>query len=174
MDVSNDDGHEVNLETIAAKLREAGLADAYVEQTGGGTATLLVLDGRFGIGPGWFEEPGYREGRAHTSDLAYGPIDEVEGKSLVFKQHLDEEQIVEKFIEYLDSINARPTYAASFALYYTSGIASREEAARRFVRDLTSGTIEEFAVQVESPNGASELIRISRSEVLGQSPKTPD
>lgn len=58
------DEHIVNLSEIAALLKDAGIANVSVEQTGGGTATLYagairIEDDReyyeLAVGPGWFE-----------------------------------------------------------------------------------------------------------------------
>jgi hypothetical protein len=73
----------LNLDKIVDVLHMAGIA-AYVEQTGGGCATIFVgevkeVDGdpRYTVlaGPGWFEGPGWSNGRGQTDDFSVGPDD---------------------------------------------------------------------------------------------------
>jgi hypothetical protein len=91
----------LNLETICDMLRAKGIP-AYVEQTGGGCATIYAgesfertepmyswasgerevighgTETRFPAlaGPGWFDGPGWTEGRADTADFYIGPDDD--------------------------------------------------------------------------------------------------
>ena len=69
----------LNLETLATLVTERGFG-AYVEQTGGGCATLIVYgsDGTDLVyaGPGWFEGPGWTEGRADWEDFNWGTDEE--------------------------------------------------------------------------------------------------
>lgn len=72
--------NRIEFDTVVAKLRGHGIK-AYVEQTGGGCATILVgeeKDGRWeaAVGPGWFDEPGWSRGCGTTADLWVGKDDE--------------------------------------------------------------------------------------------------
>jgi hypothetical protein len=72
----------VEFDEVVRRLEAEGIT-AYVEQTGGGTATIYVGeatedehgDRRFpcAVGPGWFEGPGWTLGRGHNHDLYVGP-----------------------------------------------------------------------------------------------------
>lgn len=78
-------GRALDLDEVARLLRdEHGIADAYVEQTGGGCATIYAGPTRHDpgeqelryaaiAGPGWFE--GYRA-RASSADFYIGPDDD--------------------------------------------------------------------------------------------------
>lgn len=76
---------QLNLDEVVRILKDKGI-DAYVEQTGGGTATIFAgnqfIDG-YGTnryqacaGPGWFEGPNFTEARADTSEFYVGPDDD--------------------------------------------------------------------------------------------------
>ena len=83
----------IEFDAVVAALRDEGI-DAYVEQTGGGCATVLVGepeefvyktgDGRVvsdwhypaAVGPGWFEGEGWTRGHGAATDLAAGPEEE--------------------------------------------------------------------------------------------------
>lgn len=80
----------IDFDKVVDGLKERGIP-AYVEQTGGGTATIMVgeqktrtvmgvdEDGRYDVlvGPGWFEGPmGFINGRGDTGDLSIGPDDD--------------------------------------------------------------------------------------------------
>jgi hypothetical protein len=80
----------LNLEKIVDVLRMAGIP-AYVEQSGGGCATIYVGeaqevngDPRYAVlaGPGWFEGPGWSNGRGQTDDFSVGPDDDGESDSV--------------------------------------------------------------------------------------------
>lgn len=83
----------INLNRVVAWLKLYGVP-AYVEQTGGGCATIYAGDrnvDRYGdgdlyhalaIGPGWFEGPNWTEARADTTDLYIGPHDQGEGDAV--------------------------------------------------------------------------------------------
>jgi hypothetical protein len=72
----------VEFDEVVRRLEAEGIT-AYVEQTGGGTATIYVGeatedehgDRRFpcAVGPGWFEGPGWTLGGGHNHDLYVGP-----------------------------------------------------------------------------------------------------
>jgi hypothetical protein len=94
--------------------------EAYVEQTGGGTATIYAgkqadheepryvwRDGvreqvgtetwaRFPViaGPGWFEGPGWSKGRADTGDFTIGPDDDGESDDIFTASDADNEATV--------------------------------------------------------------------------------
>jgi hypothetical protein len=75
----------LDMDRIVDLLAERGIA-SYVEQTGGGCATIQVGqpvpdaagDGRYPVlgGPGWFEGPGWTRARADTADFSVGPDDD--------------------------------------------------------------------------------------------------
>lgn len=73
---------EVKLDEVVEALRSAGVK-SYVEQTGGGTATLMVGEpagdeDRYDVlvGPGWFNGLGWTDGIVDTLDCYIGPDDE--------------------------------------------------------------------------------------------------
>lgn len=80
-----EDGNEIDLDALCAAVRALGHEDAYVEQTGGGCATLFAggtyTDAhgdqrwRAAAGPGWFDGPGWTNGRAALGDFYVGPDD---------------------------------------------------------------------------------------------------
>lgn len=89
-----DDEATIDLDAVVAALKDEGI-DAYVEQTGGGCATVLVGEVQeytytapwngqtvtdwyhpAAVGPGWFEGEGWTRGRAHPNDLFAGPEEE--------------------------------------------------------------------------------------------------
>lgn len=72
---------ELRGDAVLEVLHRHGV-QAYAEQTGGGTATILVGavnddTGRalVAIGPGWFAGPGWTDSRFDTEDLAVGVDD---------------------------------------------------------------------------------------------------
>lgn len=77
----------VDLEHVCRLLAAEGIP-AYVEQTGGGVATIYAGQPREDedrghrypviAGPGWFEGPDWTEGRADTRELYVGPDDDGE------------------------------------------------------------------------------------------------
>lgn len=86
------DLREVDLDEVARLVRETTVPGsrvcpwwAYVEQTGGGCATVYVHHGSQDpvrvrplalCGPGWFTEPGWNGARALLADCAVGPDDD--------------------------------------------------------------------------------------------------
>lgn len=97
----------LNLDTICTLLRERGIP-AYVEQTGGGVATIYAGEQNIPdpsgewmrwqalAGPGWFEGPGWSNGRGHTSDFAIGPDDDGETRPLFASDDWDETRVAEE------------------------------------------------------------------------------
>lgn len=70
----------LNMDEVVRRLNDAGV-DAYVEQTGGGCATIFAgvqSDERWDVcaGPGWFEGPGWTNARGDLGDFAIGPDDD--------------------------------------------------------------------------------------------------
>lgn len=78
---------EFSMERVVEILKSWGDDSAYVEQTGGGCATIYA-GGVLGTvkdygedaqvwgclaGPGWFDGPQWREARGHTMDFNIGP-----------------------------------------------------------------------------------------------------
>lgn len=84
---------DINLDRIAERLVTDGIA-AYVEQTGGGCATIMVGehaadakgDPRYQavVGPGWFEGPGWTNARAALDELYIGPDDDGDSYDAVY------------------------------------------------------------------------------------------
>lgn len=82
---ADNDGSEIDMDEVVAELALLGVK-AYVEQTGGGCATIyagepfLDPDGdrRYpGLaGPGFFAGPGWTLGRGHRGDFTVGPDDD--------------------------------------------------------------------------------------------------
>jgi hypothetical protein len=72
------DEHVFSYDAIVKKLHGWDIP-AYVEQTGGGVATIFVgpLDKEgytpVAMGPGWFEGPGWTDGRGSTDEFWIGP-----------------------------------------------------------------------------------------------------
>lgn len=83
---------ELNFDSICELLRAQGIP-AYVEQTGGGCATIYAGEPdrtdpdwpRFAAvaGPGWFEGPGWTNGRGDTGEFYVGPDDDGESEVIV-------------------------------------------------------------------------------------------
>ena len=72
---------ELDLDKIVRLLNEEYKIESYVGQTGGGTATLLIgeeIGDRYELlaGPGWFEGPGWTNGRATNEEFYIGPDDD--------------------------------------------------------------------------------------------------
>lgn len=84
--------YELNLDIVVEIVNRHGVP-AYVEQTGGGTATIYAGvpykddegDQRFPAvaGPGWFTEPGWRGGRSTLYEFSIGPDDDGESGSIM-------------------------------------------------------------------------------------------
>jgi hypothetical protein len=71
----------LDLDRIAEHIRERGFR-AYVEQTGGGVATIYAGNDTHYLaaaGPGWFSGPNWTKPLAHTSDFSIGLMDEEDG-----------------------------------------------------------------------------------------------
>jgi hypothetical protein len=76
----------LDLEKVCSILAEKYNVHAYVEQTGGGCATIYAGDRypddtgedryQAAAGPGWFAGPGWTRGRATTDDFCVGPDDD--------------------------------------------------------------------------------------------------
>lgn len=81
----------ISLDAVVHALKAEGIG-SYVEQTGGGCATVLVGEAYefevtlpwngqtvtesaypAAVGPGWFEGAGWTRGQAHATDLSVGP-----------------------------------------------------------------------------------------------------
>lgn len=90
MSTSDDwDGIEcrIDMDLLAALIEERGVP-AYVGQTGGGTATILIGNeskDQYGdllmeamAGPGWFEGPGWTVARGRFGDFYWGLDDQGE------------------------------------------------------------------------------------------------
>jgi hypothetical protein len=83
----NDDTDIIDMDAICEILR-AGDIPAYVEQTGGGCATIYagvpytdeIGDARYPClaGPGWFAGPGWTAGRGWVDEFCYGADDDGE------------------------------------------------------------------------------------------------
>lgn len=83
------DDADINMDRIVEGLRQEGVR-AYVEQTGGGCATIYIgetipdskgagWDGyELCAGPGWFDGPGWTLARGARSDFYIGPDDQGE------------------------------------------------------------------------------------------------
>lgn len=79
----------IDLDAVVDRMKAQGV-DAYVEQTGGGVATIYAGpaytdaegDQRWSVvaGPGWFEGPGWHAPRADLAEFCYGPDDDGESE----------------------------------------------------------------------------------------------
>jgi hypothetical protein len=76
-------GRVVSFSAIVSALHARGIR-SYVEQTGGGCATVMVGEDKplpddslyvALVGPGWFEGPGWTNARGDTADLSIGGDD---------------------------------------------------------------------------------------------------
>jgi hypothetical protein len=69
---------DLDMDWITAQIIERTGVSAYVEQTGGGCATIYVgtLDDEwvppFMVGPGWFDGPNWTQARGHLEDFCWG------------------------------------------------------------------------------------------------------
>lgn len=73
--VESKDPGVVDLDRVAAIMREQGVAAA-VSHSGGNTATIFFGPAdRFAAGLGWFESDDYSDARASLDELTYGPTD---------------------------------------------------------------------------------------------------
>ncbi len=95
---------EINLEQVCDILRDKYGVTSYVEQTGGGCATIYAgprreVDGESryaaSAGPGWFAGPGWINGRAHTDEFYVGPDDDGESEYVSAQDDWDEAKAAE-------------------------------------------------------------------------------
>lgn len=88
---------DINLETVVEIVKRDHGLHAYVEMTGGGTATIyagkITTDadgyGRYAAiaGPGWFEGPNYTEGRGSLDDFYIGCDDDGDGQPVATQDY---------------------------------------------------------------------------------------
>lgn len=96
----------INMDLIVKFLNRAGV-DAYVEQTGGGCATILAGKkeaDRWSVagGPGWFEGPAWTKARASRDEFFVGPDDDGEDPAAaVAIDDQDEQQIAAMILDKL-------------------------------------------------------------------------
>jgi hypothetical protein len=103
----------VSLDRIAQILIEKGVAKAFVDQTGGGVATLFAGEGgtdsagdeRYALiaGPGYFAGPGWSNARVAVcanNDFGYGPNDDGESAPLYVNEG-DEATIAQRFYDFI-------------------------------------------------------------------------
>jgi len=108
----DDTSHELNMDTIVELVKAEGFP-AYVEQTGGGVATIYAghtfkdTDSFGGIdvdvwpvvaGPGWFEGPGWTKPRADKRDFYIGPDDPDSSKEYANGEGKTEQQIADEIV----------------------------------------------------------------------------
>lgn len=120
--VSEREPGAVSMDRIVAYLREAGVQNASVEQTGGGCATIYAGpvsrdaagDERYALiaGPGWFEGPGFTNAWISFGDFAYGPDDDGDTAPLFITEG-DERAIAQTFVAFIQA--ATPAEPTSFA-----------------------------------------------------------
>lgn len=114
-------GTEISLDKIVDLIRATGF-EAYVEQTGGGTATIYAGsvftdaegDPRYPVvaGPGWFEGP--TDARGHTADFCVGPDDDHGDFTYALDAGLrDEADVANLIVEHLLAASATTTAATS-------------------------------------------------------------
>jgi hypothetical protein len=107
--------HELDFDKIVALLKGKGI-NAYVEQTGGGTATIyagelkargkgaaigaekVFDDDRWdaSAGPGWFAGPGWTRGRGGTEEFYVGPDDDGEADPVAADESWDEQRAADE------------------------------------------------------------------------------
>jgi hypothetical protein len=110
----------LSFDAIVDQLRAAGWENAYVEQTGGGCATIFAgptheVEGygdvyAVAVGPGWFEGPGWTDGRGHAGDLYVGPDsggEDVESTTVPEGATVDD--VVRLALSYLDRAAGLPS-----------------------------------------------------------------
>jgi len=101
--------HTIDLDKVCRILKSRYNVASYVEQTGGGCATIYagarIPDGdgeeRFQAcaGPGWFEGPGWSNGRANTADLSVGPDDDGQADPVVADPDWDEQRVALEIVK---------------------------------------------------------------------------
>lgn len=113
MTTRSGNGHELDMDLICTLIHAAGLP-AYVEQTGGGCATIQAGPTRLNgngdsiyaalCGPGWFESfdlnqaPPFQRGRAHTDDCYVGADDQGDTEAWAAGDSDDEQSVAERII----------------------------------------------------------------------------
>jgi len=94
---------EVDFDKVVELVKAQGVA-AYVEQTGGGCATILAgpmsEDGHAvaAAGPGYFDGPGWTCGRGDTDDLYVGPDDQGESDSMTADATWNEQRVADELV----------------------------------------------------------------------------
>lgn len=101
----------INMDKVVRILKDEYDIHAYVEQTGGGTATIfagelrsverkaitgvVVTEDRWQAvaGPGWFEGPGWTNARGDVSDFYIGPDDDGEADPVMAEKTWSETDI---------------------------------------------------------------------------------
>ena len=104
-----------DMDRIAALVRERG-GEAYVEQTGGGCATIFAslgcdergfpladANGHYGAaaGPGWFEGEGWTLPRGGSSEFLVGPDDDGDATPYNATAEDTEETLAERICQVL-------------------------------------------------------------------------
>jgi hypothetical protein len=96
---------------IVTALRSMGYP-AYVEQTGGGCATIMVGE-EIGnteryqvlVGPGWFDGPNWTKPVFDTADLYVGPDDDGEVNPTQVEQHWDADKVAEEVMIWMTALS---------------------------------------------------------------------
>lgn len=101
----------VSFDKLVSKLHKLGIP-AYVEQTGGGCATVYVgtpFEDESGdlrypvlVGPGWFASPGWRNGFGDTAELAVGPDDDGESDPWCSTPEHTDEDVLNAVLAFLN------------------------------------------------------------------------
>ncbi len=105
----------IDLQAVADALHERG-HHAYVEHTGGNTATLYAgrqAPDRHGdprwsaaAGPGWFDAPGHRNPSADTSEFVVGP-DSDDTWAVTVPERTSMRELVDLIVAVIDEVKAR-------------------------------------------------------------------
>lgn len=101
------DQDELDLDLIVKLLREQGFPQAFVQQTGGGCATIQVPDPNYDGatederhlaigGPGWFSGPGSSAGRASKAEFYIGADDDGESYPYTATEDDDEATLAKR------------------------------------------------------------------------------
>ncbi len=102
---------ELDMERIVDILHNRGV-HAYVEQTGGGCATIYAgprreVEGESryaaSAGPGWFAGPGWMNGRAHTDEFYVGRDDDGESEYTSAQDDWDEAKAAEAIVAVIEN-----------------------------------------------------------------------
>lgn len=101
---------KVDMDKVCDILKERGIP-AYVEQTGGGCATVYAGEPwdeegwgkRYPAlaGPGWFEGPGWTNARGDTDDFCIGLDDDGVGEFTMAEKVWDEARIADEVARYV-------------------------------------------------------------------------